>query len=97
LRAKGGRILAISTDVQDAARGLVQELALSFAVLSDAERVAIRAYGLVHDGGGPGGETIAVPAELLVRSDGTIVWRHVATRITDRPDPAMTRAAVEAL
>ena len=97
MRAKGGRILAISTDVQVEARGLAQELALPFAVLSDAERVAIRAYGLVHEGGGPGGETIAVPAELLVRSDGTIAWRHVARLITDRADPDEARAAVESL
>jgi hypothetical protein len=57
----------------------------------------IGAYGLTHEGGGLDGETIAVPAQLLVRSNGTIAWRHVARFITDRVDPRETRAAIERL
>lgn len=97
LKAKGGRILAVSVEPPETACELVRDLALPFTVLADVEHTAIRAYGLVHEGGGIEGETIAVPAELLVRADGTIAWRHVATRITDRADPDAVRTAVEAL
>jgi len=76
---------------------VIEEDALPFPILSDAERTVIRAFGLVHEGGGIEGETIAVPAELLLRPDGSIAWRHVARRITDRADPAQTLAAVERL
>lgn len=70
---------------------------LPFAMLSDMDASVIRRYGLAHEGGGLDGETIAVPAQLLVRPDGTIAWRHVARAITDRADPRDTRAAVERL
>jgi len=76
---------------------VIEDDGLPFPILSDAERSVIRAYGLAHEGGGPEGETIAVPAELLLRPDGSIAWRHVARRITDRADPADTLAAVERL
>jgi len=97
LKAKGGRILAVSVEPPETARELARDLALPFAVLSDVDRAALRAYGIVHEGGGLEGETIAVPAELLVRTDGTIAWRHVATRITDRADPDDVLVAIGTL
>ena len=90
-------MLAISVDAPDDSRRLRDELALPYRLLSDVDRAVLGAYGLAHERGGPGGETIAVPAELLVSRDGTIAWRHVARRITDRADPAAALAAVEGL
>jgi peroxiredoxin len=66
-------------------------------VLSDTTRDVIRRYGLLHPGGGPGGTDIAVPAQFLVRPDGSIAWRHVSRRIQDRAAPAETLAAIAAL
>ena len=97
MQAKGGRILAVGVEPPETARELVRDLALPFPVLCDVDRAAIRAYGIVHEGGGIEGETIAVPAELLVRADGTIAWSHVATRITDRADPADVLIAIGTL
>ena len=90
-------VLAISTDEIEDARALVAAQALPFRVLSAREIPVLADYGLEHAGGGMSGETIAVPAQLLVRSDGTIVWRHVARRITDRASPAETLRAIEQL
>lgn len=84
-------------DEPELARQVAAELALPFRILADSERAFLRAYGLEHPGGGPEGETIAIPAQLLVARDGTIVWEHVARRITDRVDPARTLRALALL
>lgn len=97
LKQRGGRLLAVSVDAPADSRRVVAELALPFPILSDAERALIRAYGLVHAGGGLEGEDIAVPAQLLVAPDGTVVWKHVAARITDRVNPARTLEALARL
>ena len=87
LTRQGGRLLAISVDPVEKCRKLVESLALPFAVLSDEKRETVRAYGLVHPGGGPGGSDIAIPALLLVGEDAGIRWRHVSARAQDRMDP----------
>ncbi len=97
LRAKGGMCLAISVDPPEKSRVVVEESGLSFPILSDEGRSVIERYGLVHEGGGLNGETIAVPAQILVATDGTIRWRHVARRITARADPRDTLAAIARL
>lgn len=97
MAAKEGRVLALSVDDPDLSKAVVEEDGLSFAILSDAGGSVIRSYGLAHAGGGPRGELIAVPAQLLVRADGSIAWQHVARRITDRADPRDTLAAIQRL
>ena len=97
MRQRHGALLAISVDAPQDSQRVVQDLALPFRILSDSGRAVIRAYGLMHENGGPEGETIAVPAQLLVDRDGTIVWRHVARRITDRAHPARTLEALALL
>lgn len=97
LRARGGTLLAISADeLEDLAR-LRTELELPFRLLSAAGLPTLADYGLEHPGGGPDGETIAVPAELLVGQDGRIGWRHVAQRIQDRATPEQVLAAIARL
>ena len=64
-------------------------------MLSSASLPVLDEYGLTHSAGGPGGETIAVPAQLLIAPDGRIVWQHVAHRITDRADPRVTMEEIE--
>ena len=97
MRGAGGSILAISVDAPAVLRRLALDEGLAFRLLSDAEGEVIRAYGVVHAGGGLDGEAIAVPAQVLLRPDGTIAWRHVAERITDRPPPEQILAAIREL
>jgi len=97
MKRRGGRLLALSVDPPEVARAVVKRSRLSFPVLCDTRREVVRALGLLHPGGGPGGADIPIPAHLLVAADGRIVWRRVATRIQDRPDPERVLAAVKGL
>lgn len=82
-------------DETEDARELVAEQALPFRILSARDIPVLADYRLVHPGGGPGGEDIAIPAQLLVGQDGRVLWRHVAGRITDRASPGDTLAAID--
>jgi len=84
-------------DTPEESRELVAAEGLPFRILSDEQRDVVRRYGLLHAGGGPGGTDIAVPAQFLLRPDGSVAWRHISRRIQDRADPAETLAAVAAL
>jgi len=97
MRAAGGSLLAISVDTPEEHRRLARDEGLAFRLLSDAGGEVIRAWGVAHPGGGLDGGTIAVPSQVLLRSDGTLAWRHVAGRITDRPSPERTLAAIRGL
>lgn len=92
LMQSGVQIVAVSVDPISKTSTAAERLGLRFPLLSDTERTAIRAYGLVHAGGGPGGEDVALPAQFLIGRDGRILWRRLAGRIQDRPDP---RAVLE--
>ena len=96
LAARNGRVLAISVDDIEHCKQVHDGQKLAFPVLSDADFTTVRAYGLVH-AGGYASHDIAIPAQLLVRPDGTIAWRHIATRVTDRAYPSDTLAAIESL
>lgn len=88
-------MLALSTSsVQEAAR-LREDLSLPFAVLADPQGQAVRALGLLHARGGPGGHDVALPAHVLVERGGRVAWRHVARRIQDRPHPDDLQAVLE--
>ncbi len=69
---------------------LAQGLGIEFALLSDSDRMAIRAWGLVHEGGGPGG-AIARPGIFLVEPDGTVFWRSLPDdwRVRLRPEQVL--------
>ncbi|HKB15900.1 MAG TPA: peroxiredoxin family protein [Planctomycetota bacterium] len=94
LRAKGGRLLAISVDSPEALADLAGEMGLGFPLLSDRERRVVREYGLLHPGGSPEKGDIAIPANFLVDRRGAIRWRHIARRIQDRVDPASLVAEI---
>jgi len=83
----GGRMLAVSVDPQSRNRKVVERNRLAFPILSDQDRKVTAGFGLLHKGGGPGYSDIPVPAHVLVDRDGRIIWRHIAIRIQDRPDP----------
>ncbi len=90
-------MLAISVDPQERSKRVVEQNGLGFPVLCDAQHEVIEAYGLLHEGGGPGGSDIAVPAHVLIDRDGRIVWRFISRRITDRLTPEDILATVTKL
>ncbi len=78
----------MSVDGIEQNRELAEDLGLDFPVLSDADRTAIAAWGVVHAGGGIGGTDIARPATFLVEPDGTVSWRSLTDnwRVRVRPE-----------
>ena len=94
LKQRGGQVLAIAVDPPELARGVVEKHKLDFRILCDTEAEVIQAYGLVHSGGGPGGSDIAIPASVLIDRNGVIVWKRVATRAQDRPNPHEIRQII---
>ena len=100
LEQLGVHLYAISVDPPVDARRLAKRLSLSFPILCDTTREVVRAYGLLHRGGGPalgdGGE-IAIPAQILIDRDGRILTRHVSKRTQSRLDPNHKVAAVRKL
>jgi peroxiredoxin len=81
--ARNLRVVAISVDPVDKSQDLAREKGLSFALLSDPEMKAIRAYGVADESNG-----IAWPAEFLVEKGGRIVWRDTAKAVAVRPSTA---------
>lgn len=91
IRNAGADVLAVSVDsVEDSAR-LAEGLGLEFSLLSDAQRAAIADWQVVHEGGRPGGGSIARPAAFLIEPDGTISWRHLPDdwRVRLRPEQVL--------
>jgi peroxiredoxin len=83
-------------EIEDSKR-LSEEEHLPFSILSAREIPVLADFGLEHPGAGPDGETIAVPAQVLVAQDGRVVWKHVARRIPDRASPEETLQALHVL
>ncbi len=88
INAAGAVVIAVSVDTIEESARLASGLGLEFPLLSDVEREAITAWGVVHEGGKPGGGAIARPAIFLVEPDGTISWRSVTEnyRVRVRPE-----------
>ena len=87
MKRRGGRVLAISVDSPKDNALVVAQDRLAFPILSDESRATIRAYGIVHPGGHGAGDDIAVPTQVLVGTDGRVLWWHSARRVQDRPSP----------
>src|SRR5262245_58338904 len=97
LARRGGMLLAISVDPPDRNRIVVEKNTLPFPILADVDRAVTRAYGVVHEKGGPDGSDVPLPAQFLIDRDGKVAWRRVATKIHDRPDPAEVQRHIRAL
>lgn len=97
MRRIGGRLLTITVDTPEQSAKVVNRQLLNFPILSDADRKIILTYGVVHAGGGPDGGDVAIPAFFLVNGEGEIVWRRVAKRVQDRPNPQDVIAEIRKL
>jgi len=88
IEAAGARVTAVSVDTTEESARLAEGLGLEFTILSDVQREAIGAWGVVHEGGKPGGGAIARPAIFLVEADGRVSWRMVTDdyRVRVRPE-----------
>ena len=78
----------MSVDSPEESAKLVDKLNLDFPILSDPDARVIGEWGLVHEGGKPGGGVIARPGIFLVDGDGTISWRNLTEdyRVRVRPE-----------
>ena len=78
----------MSVDTSEESARLASKLGLDFPILSDVEQRAIHDWGVVHEGGKPGGGAIARPAIFLVEPDGRISWRELTEnwRVRVRPE-----------
>ena len=85
----------MAVDTVEQNRELAEGLGLDFPVLSDNDRTAIAAWGVVHAGGGIGGTDIARPATFLVEPDGTVSWRSLTDnwRVRVRPQHVLDALA----
>ena len=97
MKKAGGTILTICSDTPDESAKVIEHNHLKFPILSDPDCAIIKKYGLLHQGGGPGGKDIAIPAHMLVDRKGHIVWKHIAKHVTDRPDPDDDISAIHSL
>lgn len=81
----------MSVDTSEESARLAEGLGLEFPLLSDVERRAIQDWGLVHEGGKPGGGAIARPALFIVEPDGRISWRSLTEnwRVRVRPEQVL--------
>ncbi len=94
---QSGTLLAISVDpVGDNSR-VANKNRLDFPILSDEQRDVVWEYGVLHQGAGPGGSDVSLPAMVLIDCSGTIIWRHVSQRIQDRPTPEAVLKLVSTL
>lgn len=79
IKDKGAEVIAISIDTVDSTRETVEDLGLTFTVLSDVNLDAIIAYN-VNNPETPG---VAVPSTFIIEPDGVIVWKSL-DKVDDR-------------
>ena len=73
IQAAGGSLIAISVDSVNTTKRTVQDLGLTFTVLSDSGKSAISAYNVVDQGQ----TSIARPATYIIKKDGTVGWTSI--------------------
>lgn len=81
--------MAISVDPKETSAALAKKLGVTFPLLSDEARTAIRAYGVEDAENG-----IAWPAIFVVGEDGKIAWRQISQTYKLR---ALPRQILDAL
>lgn len=76
---------------------MVERLGLGFPILSDPDAATIRAWGLLHAGGGIDGD-IARPATFVLDGEGRVAWRSLTDnwRVRVRPEHLLEGVATVA-
>ena len=91
-RVLDAEVLGISVDSWYANQEFARRLGLSFPLLSDFDRAACAAYGLLVPGRGYGRRAL-----FLVDKAGLIAWLEIAPTPTDIPSTRDALAALEGL
>jgi peroxiredoxin len=94
--ARGIRVVAISTDPPQATRAHLAKTGWTYTFLADPKAEVIRAYDLLHPGGGPEGD-IARPAEFLIDPSGIVRWRDLTEDYWVRARPETVLKAFDRL
>jgi peroxiredoxin len=83
----GVQIAALSVDAPSESARVASRHDLSFPILCDVDRTVTDAFGLRHETSNPAGEDIPIPAHVLIKPDGQIVWRFISGRVQERLTP----------
>ena len=90
-------MLAISPDPNERSQQLADRLHVGYRFLADTDLTVTRRLGLVHRGGGPGGQDVPRPATIVVDRNGVVRWALFADNVQVRPDAREVLRAVRAL
>jgi peroxiredoxin len=94
---RGVQVAAITVDSPAESRKLCASEGYTFPILSDPKAETIRAYGVLHAGGGEAGRDIARPAEFLLDQAGTIRWENLTGNVFARLWPETALHAIDAM
>ena len=90
-------VLGVCVDSIFAIGAWVEKNDLSFPVVSDFDRVAIRAYDVVHEGFAVPGYVAAKRSVFILDGEGVLRWSWVAPSPGTEPDYEAIKAAVAAI
>jgi peroxiredoxin len=91
----GGYIIGISVDLPYTLREFRRTAQIGFPLMSDFDGEAIRSYGVVDEDFEGYHSGVAQRSVFVVDPKGTIAWRWIAAKPTNRPDVGDVYAAVE--
>lgn len=91
LKEHNAVVLAIVVDPTAKNAEVVEQLGLSYSILSDPELQAIDAYDLRHE---DGERSMARSATFVIDKDGVVRWRDLTDNFRMRPRPETVAAAV---
>jgi len=86
-------MLSISSDAQGANKQTVNQLGLTFPLLSDVNKEAINAYNATD----PFNRNIARPQYVIVDEAGIVRWTFLDVRLNGRLDPMKVVEALKNL
>src|SRR5579872_6623194 len=88
LRELDAHVLGISVDLPYTLKRFKQEEQLSFALMSDFDRVVIPQYGVVDDDFNGFHSGVARRSVFVIDRDGRIAWRWICENQGQQPDYA---------
>ena len=93
----GAELLGVVVDPVAQNAEVVEQLGLSYRILSDPEMRVIDAYDLRHEGGGGETGNIARSATFVIDKNGVVRWRDLTDNYRSRPRAEDIVAAVDGL
>ena len=97
LEAAGVEVLAVSPDPNERSQELADRLRARYRFLADPDLAVTRRLGLVHRGGGAGGQDVPRPSTIVIDRQGVVRWAAFSDNVQRRPDAREVLRAVRAL